>query len=92
MDELNRFITKTYFQIPPIVRGLLWAGAGFLLIEFLKPGLFFAGVDDGDGFSSFLPRGFEAQSYDGGETIIEGTWLPWWAAIILLFVIGGLFI
>jgi len=88
---LFEFVASTH----PVLRAAVVAAFGFVAVELFKPGFAFAQLGPND----YVERGFMKNitidiGGDAGqeETVIKGTWLPWWGIPLGAFTLFALFV
>jgi len=88
---LWEFVASTH----PVMRAAVVAAVAFVGVELFKPGFAFAQLGPND----YVERGFMKNlTIDLGgdqgqeETIIKGTWLPWWGVPLGAFAFFSLFV
>lgn len=79
---------RTYFSIPIVIRAVVAAGAGYILLEMFKPSFAFSETEDGyvaKPFSLFTSEGSGGRYDDDDRGLIPSTNIPWWTIPAGLF-------
>lgn len=84
-------MNNVYYQVDPVIRGLITAGAVYAAIEFIKPTIFYQPVDEGQSYVARPFGGNSVMMYNEDQEI-SGTYFPWWTVVLLGFIVTGLLI